>query len=206
MKSGGLAPGDFDKPLIGIHNTYTEGGPGHIHLNTLTQEVRAGIYQAGGVPIEFGGPGHCPNLLPEQHDVPQRDIIAIDVVGEKVEAVRRRFKPMSEAMYEELHLPQEFELLFNEMACTGCRNGVLSTLRDLELEGRMDMLKNVRIVAGQMDTPPAPCDKRTIFVGICTAKHRGNCDYVQGCPPNNVDIISAITGTTDHQFFAVDKK
>jgi uncharacterized protein (DUF362 family) len=131
---------------------------------------------------------------------------AIDVVGEKVEAVRRRFKPMSEAMYEELHLPQEFELLFNEMACTGCRNGVLSTLRDLELEGRMDMLKNVRIVAGQMDTPPAPCDKRTIFVGICTAKHRGNCDYVQGCPPNNVDIISAITGTTDHQFFAVDKK
>lgn len=79
MKSGGLAPGDFDKPLIGIHNTYTEGGPGHIHLNTLTQEVRAGIYQAGGVPIEFGGPGHCPNLLPEQHDVPQRDIIAMSV-------------------------------------------------------------------------------------------------------------------------------
>lgn len=79
MKAGGLAPGDFDKPMIGVHNTYSEGGPGHIHLNVLTQEVKAGIYQAGGIPIEFGGPGHCPNLHPDQHDVPQRDIIAASV-------------------------------------------------------------------------------------------------------------------------------
>lgn len=79
MKSGGLCDGDFDKPLIGIHNTYSEGGPGHIHLNVLAQEVRAGIYQAGGVPVEFGGPGHCPSLAPLQHDVPQRDIIAMSV-------------------------------------------------------------------------------------------------------------------------------
>jgi len=79
LKSGGLCPGDFDKPLIGIHNTYSEIGPGHVILRTITEEVRAGIYQAGGVPIEFGGPGHCPNLKPEQHDVPQRDIIATSV-------------------------------------------------------------------------------------------------------------------------------
>lgn len=79
MKSGGLCDGDFDKPLIGVHNTYSEGGPGHIHLNVLTQEVRAGIYQAGGVPVEFGGPGHCPSLAPLEHDVPQRDIIAMSV-------------------------------------------------------------------------------------------------------------------------------
>jgi len=79
MKAGGLAPGDFNKPMIGVHNTYSEGGPGHIHLNVLTQEVKAGIYQAGGIPIEFGGPGHCPTLDPGQHDVPQRDIIAASV-------------------------------------------------------------------------------------------------------------------------------
>jgi dihydroxy-acid dehydratase len=79
MKAGGLCEGDFDKPLIGVHNTYGEGGPGHIHLREITEEVRAGIYQAGGVPIEFGGPSHCPSLAPGQHDVPQRDIIAMSV-------------------------------------------------------------------------------------------------------------------------------
>lgn len=79
MKAGGLCDGDFDKPLIGVHNTYGEGGPGHIILNTITQEVRAGIYQAGGVPIEFGGPSHCPAHNPDENDVPQRDIIAMSV-------------------------------------------------------------------------------------------------------------------------------
>ena len=79
MKAGGLCDGDFDKPMIGVHNTYGEGGPGHIILNIITQEVRAGIYQAGGVPIEFGGPSHCPGHNPDAHDVPQRDIIAMSV-------------------------------------------------------------------------------------------------------------------------------
>lgn len=82
MKAGGLCDGDFDKPLIGVHNTYGEAGPGHIHLRMITEEVRAGIYQAGGVPIEFGGPSHCPNPVEAntyQHDTPQRDIIASSV-------------------------------------------------------------------------------------------------------------------------------
>jgi len=79
MKAGGLCDEDFDKPMMGVHNTYGEGGPGHIHLRMITEEVRAGIYQAGGVPIEFGGPCHCPSADPGQHDVPQRDIIAMSV-------------------------------------------------------------------------------------------------------------------------------
>ena len=78
LKTGGLCPGDFDKPLIGIHNTYSEVGPGHSHLRAITEEVRAGIYQAGGVPIEFGGPGHCPKGN-NAHDLPQRDIVAASI-------------------------------------------------------------------------------------------------------------------------------
>ena len=79
MMAGGLCEGDFDRPMIGIHNTYGEGGPGHIHLRMIADEVRAGIYQAGGVPIEFGGPCHCPTAVPSVHDLPQRDIIAANV-------------------------------------------------------------------------------------------------------------------------------
>jgi len=82
MEAGGLFPGDSDKPLIGIHNTYGEGGPGHFQLRMIADEVRAGILQAGGVPIEFGGPSHCIKAIEVgtfRHDLPQRDIIANSV-------------------------------------------------------------------------------------------------------------------------------
>ena len=133
------------------------------------------------------------------------DLNMIDVVGVPVEKVRRRFKLASEALEEALFLPPGFELLFNEMACTGCRTGVLSTIRDLEIEGGTDVLRDVRIVAGKMDAPPPASDKRTLFVGVCTARFKTLGEYVQGCPPNNVDILSAITGTSDHQFLARSK-
>jgi len=134
------------------------------------------------------------------------DVDMIDVVGLQVAQVQWRFQLASEALENDLRFPPGFELLFNEMACTGCRNGVLSTLRDLEIEGRMDILRDMRIVAGKMGAPPAASDKRTLFVGVCTAGFKNHGEYVQGCPPNNVDIISAITGTSDHDFFARTKE
>ena len=133
------------------------------------------------------------------------DVNMIDVVGLPVADVQRRFKLAIEAMEEALFLPPGFELLFNHMACTGCRSGVLSTLRDLEAEGGIDILRDVRIVAGRMDAPPPATDRRTLFVGTCTAAFKNLGEYVQGCPPNNVDILSAITGTSEHPFLGGTK-
>ena len=130
------------------------------------------------------------------------DPALIEVAGESISAVRRRFRLASEAISQSMHFPQGFELIFNEKACTGCRNGVLSTLRDLDVEGRLENAKGLRIIAGQMEhePPPAP-GKRTLLVGACTARFKDRGEFVNGCPPNNVDIISAITGTGDHDFF-----
>jgi len=130
------------------------------------------------------------------------DPALIEVAGESVSAVRRRFKLASEAISDSMHFPQGFELIFNEKACTGCRNGVLSTLRDLDVEGQLEKARGLRIIAGQMDhePPPAP-GKRTLLVGACTARFKDYEEFVNGCPPNNVDIISAITGTGEHDFF-----
>ncbi|HDH88122.1 MAG TPA: dihydroxy-acid dehydratase, partial [Desulfobacteraceae bacterium] len=54
LMSSGLKKEDFDlnKPFIGIANSYNDIIPGHIHLNELTQEVKRGIRDAGGVPLE----------------------------------------------------------------------------------------------------------------------------------------------------------
>ncbi len=44
---------DFNKPFIGIANSYTELIPGHVHLYALGQIVKKAVREAGGVPFEF---------------------------------------------------------------------------------------------------------------------------------------------------------
>lgn len=129
------------------------------------------------------------------------DMESIDIVGETVDSVSRRFKLASEALEETLDLPDGFELIFNETACTGCRTGVMSSLWDLEEQKNLQILRDTRIVAGLLDAPPEATRKRTIFVGVCAGKFREQGEYVQGCPPNNVDIRACITGSTDQSFF-----
>ncbi len=64
LRSTGLREEDFDlqKPFIGIGNSYNDLIPGHIHLNKLTQEVKKGIRDAGGIPFEWGVPGVCDGI------------------------------------------------------------------------------------------------------------------------------------------------
>ena len=48
-------PGDqFDgRPVIGICNTYSELTPCNSHFRTLAEQVKIGVYEAGGFPLEF---------------------------------------------------------------------------------------------------------------------------------------------------------
>ncbi|OPY30869.1 MAG: dihydroxy-acid dehydratase [Methanomassiliicoccales archaeon PtaU1.Bin124] len=62
LRADGLKDSDFDKPFIGIANSWNEIIPGHIHLNKLYDEVRKGIVEAGGVPFSFGIPGICDGI------------------------------------------------------------------------------------------------------------------------------------------------
>lgn len=81
-KAIGYDDDDIHRFRIGIQNTWSETAAGHVHLKQVTEAVRAGILQAGGVPIEFGGYGGCPISLGEnghRYDTPSRDIMAMDV-------------------------------------------------------------------------------------------------------------------------------
>lgn len=62
LRADGLQDDDFEKPFIGIANSWNEVIPGHIHLNKLLQEVKRGIIDAGGVPFTFGVPGICDGI------------------------------------------------------------------------------------------------------------------------------------------------
>lgn len=54
MKSQGLPDEAFDgRPVIGICNTWSELTPCNAHLRDLATRVKSGVWEAGGVPLEF---------------------------------------------------------------------------------------------------------------------------------------------------------
>ena len=54
MKAQGLPDHVFDgKPIIGICQTFSEFNPCHSHLRDIAEGVKRGVWEAGGVPLEF---------------------------------------------------------------------------------------------------------------------------------------------------------
>jgi dihydroxy-acid dehydratase len=84
LMSCGLKKEDLTvgRPFIGIANSFNNLIPGHIHLNDLTQEVKRGIVDAGGVPFEWGVPGVCDGVamhVEMRLSLPSREHIADNI-------------------------------------------------------------------------------------------------------------------------------
>ena len=58
----GLTKEEMEKPLIGICSAFSEIVPGHIHLDKITEAVKAGVRSAGGTPIVFPAIGVCDGI------------------------------------------------------------------------------------------------------------------------------------------------
>jgi L-arabonate dehydrase len=54
VKGKGLPHDQFDgRPVIGICNTFSELTPCNSHFRTLAEQVKIGVHEAGGFPLEF---------------------------------------------------------------------------------------------------------------------------------------------------------
>ena len=81
-----------DKPLIAIANSWNEVCPGHEPLRQLAAEVKKGILEAGGEPIEFNTIGMCDGIAQGhpgmRYCLPHREIVTDSceamIVGEGV--------------------------------------------------------------------------------------------------------------------------
>ncbi|MBN1689536.1 MAG: dihydroxy-acid dehydratase [Dehalococcoidia bacterium] len=91
LRAVGVCSRDFNKPFIGIVNSFNEIVPGHIHLNTIAAAVKAGVLSEGGVPFEFNTIGVCDGIAMNhpgmKFSLPSRELIA-DSVEIMVEAHR----------------------------------------------------------------------------------------------------------------------
>ena len=82
IKAMGYTTEDLKRPRIGVANSWGETSPGHVHLKGVAEAVKAGIWQAGGTPFEFGSFAQCPVAVGKhgiRYDTPTRDIIAAEV-------------------------------------------------------------------------------------------------------------------------------
>ena len=76
----GLTYREIKRPLVAVVSTYNEMHPGHMHLRTLAERVKAGVRNAGGVATEFYTLALCDGLA-NGHEgmkfiLPSRQIIA----------------------------------------------------------------------------------------------------------------------------------
>jgi len=82
---------DFDKPFIGVVNSYIDLIPGHVHLQEFGKIVKDTIRDAGGVPFEFNTIGVDDGIamghIGMRYSLPSRELIA-DSVETVVEAHR----------------------------------------------------------------------------------------------------------------------
>lgn len=83
LRACGLKDQDFEKPFIGIANSFTDIVPGHIHLRELVEFVKKGIVAAGGIPFEFDTMAVCDGIAMNhegmKYSLPSREIIAATV-------------------------------------------------------------------------------------------------------------------------------
>ena len=61
-KAMGYTDEELARPMIGVVNSANEIIPGHVHLNTITEDVKAGIRMAGGTPVTFPTIGVCDGI------------------------------------------------------------------------------------------------------------------------------------------------
>jgi dihydroxy-acid dehydratase len=80
LRALGLNTESFQKPFIGIVNSFTEVVPGHIHLRRISEAVKEGINAAGGVGFEFNTIAVCDGIAMNhagmKYSLPSREIIA----------------------------------------------------------------------------------------------------------------------------------
>ncbi len=86
FKAMGYTDEELSRPLIAIANSANEIIPGHIHLDTIVEAVKAGVRMAGGTPIEFGVIGVCDGIA-MGHEGMKYSLASRELIADSVESM-----------------------------------------------------------------------------------------------------------------------
>ena len=86
MYALGLTDAEIERPLIGVVSSHNEIVPGHMHLDKITEAVKAGIRLAGGTPIMFPAIAVCDGIA-MGHIGMKYSLITRDLIADSTEAM-----------------------------------------------------------------------------------------------------------------------
>src|SRR6266567_2436276 len=88
LRASGLKDEDFQKPLVGVANTWIEIGPCNYHLRELAQHVKEGIRAAGGTPLEFNTVSISDGITMGTEGM-RASLVSREVITDSIELVAR---------------------------------------------------------------------------------------------------------------------
>jgi len=114
LKALGLTDEEIGRPIIGIASSANEIIPGHMHLKQISDAAKAGIWMAGGTPMEFSTIGICDGIAMDHKgmnfSLPSRELIADSI--ELVANGQIRVGPLISALAPLADGPQWFDRLY----------------------------------------------------------------------------------------------
>ncbi len=82
VRGMGYTEEEFERPIIAVVNSWNEYNPGHVHLRRLSERVKQGVREAGGLPFELMTTAVCDGMVlknPRYIELPSRNSIADEV-------------------------------------------------------------------------------------------------------------------------------
>jgi len=86
----GLTDEDLRRPLIGIANTWIELMPCNVHLRRLAEQVKAGVREAGGTPLEFNTIAISDGISMGTEGM-KTSLVSREVIADSIELVARGY-------------------------------------------------------------------------------------------------------------------
>lgn len=88
FRAMGYTDEELSRPIVGIVNSKNEIIPGHIHLDTIVDAVKAGVRMAGGTPMEFPAIGVCDGIA-MNHEGMKYSLVTRELIADSIEAVSK---------------------------------------------------------------------------------------------------------------------
>lgn len=82
----GVTEKELEKPFIGIVNSYNEIVPGHMNIDKITEAVKQGVAQAGGVPFVFPAIAVCDGIA-MGHEGMKFSLVTRELIADSTEAM-----------------------------------------------------------------------------------------------------------------------
>lgn len=84
LKADGLTDEELERPLVAVISSQNEIIPGHIHLQSIADAVKAGVRMAGGTPFQMTTIGVCDGIA-MNHEGMRYSLTSREVIADSVE-------------------------------------------------------------------------------------------------------------------------